>query len=378
MSSGKLFNGRRLSLALESKGMSNTNFAEKMEINRSTVTRWIKESGNPPKSDSIFKMSDILGINVDWFFISNKKEPQSVEFFRSNVSTTKKARNVAKSNLFFASEIREILADFIEFPKLNLPQPLSVEEWHSLDEKMIIKLATQCRTLWNLDNSPINNLIHLAESNGIIVINNELGYDKMDGVSAWYNDKPYIYIANDKRVAVRSRFDLAHEIGHLIMHKHVPIEEYNQKEVYKKIEQQAHFFANELLYPTKMAKEELLPLSLERFIQIKKKWKISIQAILRKAKDIGYVSDEQYLSFYKAISYRKWRTKEPLDDTLPVEKPQLFSQVVEILLSEGGFSKFDFIDKVHLSPDNLENLLSLPKGTLTEVEEPKINLKLMK
>lgn len=385
MSNDGLFNGSRLALALDSKGMTNTALAEKMGVNRSTVSRWIKESGNPPKYESIVEMSQLFGFNTDWFFIADKKEPESVEFFRSNVATAKKARNVAKSKLFFVSEITDTLSEFIEFPPLNLPKSLTKTEWEDLisnteeiQNQTIIELANQCRTLWGLDNSPIDSLINLAEGNGIIVINVELGYDKMDGVSAWYNGRPYVYIASDKNVAVRSRFDLAHEIGHLIMHKHVPIEEYNKKDMYKSIERQAHFFANELLYPTEIAKKELQKPSLNRFIELKKKWKLSIQAILRKTKDIGIIDDEQYLKFYKAISYRKWRTQEPLDDSISVEQPKLFSKVVEILLSDGGFSKFDFEEKTHLTPESLENLLSLKKGTLTEVKKHKIKLKLLK
>ena len=374
-----MFNGNRLLLALESQGFTNVAFANLMDVNRSTVTRWINDTGFTPKPDVLLKMSEALKVNIEWFYREPKASLQTVEFYRSNASTTKLARNIAKSKLLFSAEIYQIFSEWIGFPELKLPKSLTMNEWYRLDDKKIDELAKECRTLWGLGNEPIDNLISVAESNGIVVIKDELGTDAsehMDGVSAWYNDVPFVFIIKDTP-AVRSRFDLAHEIGHLIMHKAIPIEDYNKKDIYKKIENQAHRFANELLYPSEVAIDELFYPSLERFIQLKMKWLVSIQAILRKTRDLELVTEDEYIKFYKTISYKKWRKNEPLDDELVGEQPTLFKKVFEMLLENGGFSKKTIIDKIALPPKRIEHLLSLPVGFLSDNTQAKIQLRIL-
>nr|WP_298891873.1 XRE family transcriptional regulator [uncultured Acinetobacter sp.] len=374
-----MFNGNRLLLALESQGFTNVAFANLMDVNRSTVTRWINDPNFTPRPDVLLKMSEILKVNIEWFQSKPKAILQTVEFYRSNASTTKLARNIAKSKLVFSAEIYQILSEWVGFPETKLPKSLTLSEWHALDNNKIDELAKECRRLWGLGNEPIDNLIGVAESNGIVVVKDELGTDaseQMDGVSAWYNDVPFVFIIKDTP-AVRSRFDLAHEIGHLIMHKAIPIEDYNKKEIYKKIENQAHRFANELLYPSDIAIDELYYPTLEKFIQLKMKWLISIQAILRKALDLELITEDEYIKFYKTISYRKWRKHEPLDDELIGEQPTLFAKVFEMLLEDGGFSRKSIIDKVFLPPKRIEALLSLPSGFLSENSAPKIKLKIL-
>lgn len=374
-----MFNGSRLLLALESQGFTNIAFANLMDVNRSTVTRWINDPKFAPKLDDLLKMSELLKVNIEWFQSEPKATLQTVEFYRSNTSTTKLARNIAKSKLVFSAEIYQILSEWVGFPELNLPKSLTLTEWHALSNDKIDELAKECRVLWGLGNEPIENLIALAESNGIVVIKDELGADaseQMDGVSAWYNDVPFVFIVKENN-AVRSRFDLAHEIGHLIMHKSIPLEDYNKKDIYKKIENQAHRFANELLYPSEVAIDELFYPTLEKFVQLKMKWLISIQAILRKTRDLELITEDEYIKLYKTISYRRWRKNEPLDDDLVGEQPTLFAKVFEMLLESGGFSKKTIIDKVFLPPKRIEALLSLPNGFLSDTIEPKIQLKIL-
>lgn len=132
-----------------------------------------------------------------------------------------------------------------------------------------------------------------------------------------------------------------------------------------------------MLYPSDIAIDELYYLSLEKFIQLKMKWLISIQAILRKTLDLELITEDEYIKFYKTISYRKWRKHEPLDDELIDEQPTLFAKVFEMLLEDGGFSRKSIIDKVFLPPKRIETLLSLPSGFLSENISPKIKLKIL-
>ena len=78
-----MFNGNRLLLALESQGFTNVAFANLMDVNRSTVTRWINDTGFTPKPDVLLKMSEALKVNIEWFYREPKASLQTVEFYRS-------------------------------------------------------------------------------------------------------------------------------------------------------------------------------------------------------------------------------------------------------------------------------------------------------
>ena len=120
-----------------------------------------------------------------------------------------------------------------------------------------------------------------------------INQSKTDGFSQIINEKAYIFISANKECAVRSRFDLAHELGHLVLHRNVEEDEQGSN----CIERQADYFASEFIYPSDVFIKEIqtLPLSFETFIMLKEKWKISIQAIVRKCKDLELISDDKYI-----------------------------------------------------------------------------------
>lgn len=46
----------------------------------------------------------------------------------------------------------------------------------------------------------------------------QLRLNKLDAFSVWFDNKPFIFLSSDKDTNVRIRFDIAHELGHLLMH----------------------------------------------------------------------------------------------------------------------------------------------------------------
>ncbi len=148
--------------------------------------------------------------------------------------------------------------------------------------------AKAVRAAWGLGAGPIDNVVRLLEACGIVMTRNEIGTADVDSFSTWLPQRPVIVLASDKRDAARSRFDAAHELGHLVMHadaepgRHV-------------IENQAHRFAAAFLMPAEtIAKEFPHRMSWPAFIKLKERWRVSLQVLLIRAKTLGALSSDGY------------------------------------------------------------------------------------
>ena len=75
------------------------------------------------------------------------------------------------------------------------------------------------REHWGLGKGPIDNLINIVQKNGIMVSKMQLRLNKLDAFSVWFDNKPFVFLSSDKDTNVRIRFDIAHEIGHLLIQK---------------------------------------------------------------------------------------------------------------------------------------------------------------
>lgn len=131
-----------------------------------------------------------------------------------------------------------------------------------------------------------------------------------------------------KRDYFRQRFDLAHEIGHLVMHS-------DADPGSRELEDQAQRFASELLMPSS-AIQGLLPAKADwrKFGLLKEQWGVSMQALMFKARRLGVISDVTYRNAMTAVSSRGWRRQEP-GEMPSVERPSLLPRAVELLAQEG-------------------------------------------
>ena len=233
------------------------------------------------------------------------------------------------------------------------------EEVCNYKNETIIKACKEIRKYWNIGDKPIDNLAYLLQLNGFIISKQYINQNKTDGFSQRIGDKSYIFVSANKECAVRTRFDLAHELGHLVLHNRLGKEDVEEKV----IEKDADFFASEFLYPSDVFLNEIQDYSIgfDRFIELKEKWKISIQAIVRKCKDLELISDDKYIYFQKRISYNKWRKNEPLDNRIVAEEPRLFEDIIELLLENSVITKKDILMDISLEKKDIIKYCNLDK-----------------
>ncbi|CAG19734.1 helix-turn-helix domain-containing protein [Photobacterium profundum] len=354
------FQSNRLTQARESLGLTKVALATLVNVSGATVTNWENGKQNP-QGDKLQALSIALGQPVHWFLRELAAENSSPYFFRSLTAATKSGREATKIKLDWIAELSTILNQWLDWPTLRIPEVN--KNFKAISDEDIELSAIEFRNNFNLGNSPIKDLSLSVENSGVIFSRCEIGFDKLDGLSSWnkITGRPYILLATDKDNAIRSRFDLAHELGHIILHKNVKVDDINQT-AHKEIERQANLFASCLLLPADSFARDLENPTLETFLALKPRWKVSIAAMIYRAHQLDIISDLQKSNLYKNLSSKGWRIKEPYDDQVKPENPRLLPRAINMLIDQGGFSKNILLDKLGFSTFICEELCGLPRG----------------
>ncbi|MBV9010672.1 MAG: ImmA/IrrE family metallo-endopeptidase [Pseudonocardiales bacterium] len=181
--------------------------------------------------------------------------------------------------------------------------------------------AGRMRQLLGFDDfSPLPYLVLAVERLGVSVLGIPRSEDHMDAFCAWSGDRPIIGILAGTP-ADRLRFSVAHELGHLVLHRHV-----NRRPT---VEAEADSFASELLTPrAAMGVVLLRNPTLSQLAIIKSEWGVSVKNLIRRSRELGFIDQDRAVSLYKQMSARGWNKKEP--GFVSYEKPRAFRKLAEI------------------------------------------------
>jgi Zn-dependent peptidase ImmA (M78 family) len=138
----------------------------------------------------------------------------------------------------------------------------------------------------------------------------------------------------------------------------------------RKVEAEANRFAGALLLPRQSFPNEVFTTRLDAFVELKRRWKVAIQAMVYRCKDLGIFDEYQITNLYKQISARKWRTIEPLDDPaiFPLEQPKTLRRAAMMVLSAERKTSEDLWTDLALAPNTIEGLCNLDQGALATTE----------
>lgn len=213
---------------------------------------------------------------------------ESATYFRSLLTTNKKYRIEQEDKIKFIAVIFNMMNEYLDFKSLNLPQiPRNTTPQ---------KAAEMLREHWKIGNKPIDDIVYLVESNGLIVTDFATSTGDVDAFShrivCGEKETYLIGYSQNKKTAARIHFDIAHELGHILLHNWNEDLENIDKEDFKDIEQEAHSFASAFLLPEKEFSEDVRPYAtnLAYYAELKKRWKVSIAAMIRRSKDLGIIS----------------------------------------------------------------------------------------
>ena len=361
------FQPARLAQARMARGMTQIALGSMIGRTSGTLSKW--ESGEQqPESGALERLSQSLGMPASWFLKPVPNYGDGVCFFRSTAAATKSAQAIAQVRLKWLNEISLTLQQWLEWPGIDLPT-LDQIDHKNISEEDIEKAAALCRETWKLGLGPISNMMLVLENAGVICTREELGYTRMDGASQWFqtDGRPYVFLSADKANGVRSRFDAAHELGHLVLHRSVSGLDFTKRN--PEIERQAHRFASAFLLPAEAFAAEVSRPSLDTFLTLKPRWKVSVAAMIVRCTDLGIIDDAYATRLWKNYSARGWRKGEPLDDSILIEEARLLPRAIDLMLSSGVFDKAGVVLTLGLSQSDIESLCGLSLGYLSEPED---------
>lgn len=370
----------RLREARLARGISILALADSVDVSRQSISSYELGHGKP-SGHVMANIIEELGFPHSFFTkeYSNSGTPCSTIYFRSLKTATQRPRDMLTVRAGWLQEIVEYLEQYLSFPEVNLPkiENEGLEDSWSFED--IERIAVETRKHWGLGMGPISDVTLLMEKNGVIIARAPINNEKADACSQWRGNRPYVFMSSDKNSAARSRFDAAHELAHLILHGGtIDEEQLRDDKILKQIEKEAHHFASAFLLPEETFRNEVMGTSLDHFIALKRRWKVSIAAMIYRCEDLDILSENQVLYLRKQMSRNKMRTREPLDDVLVPEETQLLNQAVTMLLENKKASAADISDRLQLPVDEIELLCNLQTGTLsilTDSDKPGVRLR---
>lgn len=278
-----------------------------------TLTRLETGATSDPDERTVELLSQALGYPAGFFYGDDCDQLEKEEVsFRSLSTITSRQRDAALA----AGAIAFMLADWVG-ERFNLPN----SDLLDLRGEGPQNAAAALRSYWGVGFRPIPHLIRLLEAKGVRVFSLSEQNKNVDAYSCWNRGVPYIFL-NTFKSAERSRFDTAHELGHLVLHGHGVCG--------RDAEREADSFAAAFLMP----REDLIS-SIRRqptisyLIEAKIRWGVSLAALARNCADAGLITDWHYREMCKAMSIAGYRSKEP--NSVPREESVLWRRVFEAL-----------------------------------------------
>lgn len=296
------------------------------------------ESGEyAPADEVIEKISASTGFPIS-FFSREVELPENITAsFRSLARMTERKKNSALASASIAYELCEWVDERMNLPVAQLPDLRGEEPTVA---------ASILRSSWKLGSRPISNMIHLLESKGVRVFSLDETNQEVDAFSVWKGTTPFIFL-NTQKSSERSRFDAAHELGHLVLHQHIEC-------TGKSAESEADKFASAFLMPRDALLSARKPYGLEEIISLKIRWKVSAVAMLYALRHNGVLTQWDYDKLIKLASIKGWRKAEPRE--MRRETSALWTKVQKTL-RQNGLSIFDACIDRALPHDEVSKIL---------------------
>lgn len=223
------------------------------------------------------------------------------------------------------------------------------------------RAAQLVRRAWVLPLGPVINVVRTIEAAGGVVVPISISTDKISAAAQWPpdEDRPYFFV-NAAHSGERQRFSLAHEIAHMVLHAYPEQEQ----------EEQADRFASEFLMPEAEIRPQLKGrLNVARLIDLKRYWRVSMAALIRRAGQLGILDPTRVTSMYKMLSARGWRKVEPMP--LPPEQPEVLWGVIETHRRDHGYTVEELSRLSLLEPDEFSRLYRVPSRSGPQPPAPR-------
>jgi Zn-dependent peptidase ImmA (M78 family)/transcriptional regulator with XRE-family HTH domain len=347
----KIFNPKMLTLARDSRGLTQLELAKDIDMQQSILSK-IEQGFRGVSEEEVKLFGSKLSYPESFFFQSHNLYPSNTDYRKKTAIPVKMINRVEAMMNIYRSNIHLLLKS-VELPEKSFP----VIDRDGIDP---VHVARQLRTFWGVPKGPIENLTKLLESKGIIIILFDFGTDKIDGRSMITQDGHPIIFLNKAFSGDRLRLTLAHECAHIILHLSNSYI-FNKSE--KEKEEEAWLFAAEFMMP----QNEFIPqiptkVTLSTLADLKRYWKVSMQAALTWISKNEALSDNQVKYLWYQISAKGYRKSEPIE--IPKEQPTLITEIIQAHMTELDYSESQLAEMLCLLPSDLEQYYLTDKPKL--------------
>lgn len=322
-------NPKMMVLGRESRGLTQSELAATVGISQARISKI--EAGLLPLSGEMLKALSSALEYPEHFFLQDEELygiDTSILFHRKRQTVAIKTLNKihAMVNIRRIHVAKMLKAAEIE-PAKSIPR-FDIEEF----DGQVEDVARAVRASWVLPKGPIQNVTKTIEDAGGIVIKCDFGTRMIDAISQWIVGLPPLFFVNSGVPGDRMRFSLAHELGHVIMHNTVNTD----------LEDQANRFAASFLMPADDIRHSLGEITVPKLAVLKPYWKVSMGALLKRAADLGRITERQERYIWMQFSKAGYRLREPAELDIPPEEPQLLAKLIDLHRTRLQYSITEF------------------------------------
>ncbi|MER7115057.1 XRE family transcriptional regulator [Saccharomonospora azurea] len=345
--------GDVLVTARRARGLTQAQLADAAQLPRVTLSRYENDLAQPD-DDAVTRLADALGLAPRFL--------RAAGSVRGGVAVEAHMRrqNTAGPTVWRQIEAR---LNLYRLHARMLYEEISVRAEHTVPRldpvEVTPELAAQMvRMQWRMPLGPVRKLTRWIEAAGCLIVEEDFGTSRVDGMSQWIDDYPIILL-NERMPTDRKRLTLAHELGHLALHS-VEVSDP------RTMEAEATAFAAELLLPADVIRPQLRTVTLGRLHDLKREWAVSMQALVERAHQLNTIKATQRADLYKSLSAKGWRTREPVSDELPPEYPELAADIGAALLAK-GHTREEIAVLAGFAPSNANHLFNPARPRLRVV-----------
>jgi len=360
------FQGAKLREAREARGLTQSALSDLSRIAAARISHYEHER-HQPDTETISNLADTLNLPLHYFFrLPRQNIGQRKVFWRSKLSAKATERTRVARRFDWLVETYLFLDQNIQFPAPSFPSLYTPDNLDAITDEFIEKSADSLRSHWGLGRGPITNIVSCMESNGVVTSIQSMNDDYLDAFSEWNVSlqRPIVFLGANKISYARRLFSAAHELGHMLMHRRIPIEAYQTKATLKQLEHQANYFASCFLLPSETFSADLYSLSLDALLSLKHSWQVSVSAMIMRLHQLDIFDDDGKRKAFIQMSRRKWNRHEPGDEPTTHDQPRMTENAFEILLESGKFTPDSIEREIGLSTEDIESVTGLTPGKL--------------
>ena len=363
---GRKFNGERLRSARVYRSKTIDQLSKETNIDIENIKKF-ERNELKPGIENVLSLVNKLNFPKEYFYEDNNLEVDyKGSYFKSHPSTYRKEELSYIEKIIITHKIYNFIEMYISCPRLNIIHA-------DIKHENIEDIAMNVRDLWGVNDGPLLNMVNLMEVNGFLISTVNAGKNSVGAFSQkqkiYDYSRYFIAVGNDKRSAAWRNYDLACQLGHVVLHDYNKDLDKLSKKEFENMKDQANDFACAFLLPKERFLEDLAyPSDLEFYVELKSKWIVPISTMILRAYQLGAISYRKYEYLVKEMSKLGWDKKEPLDNIKGMN-PALSKKAIELLIENKIMTENEIVNNLSkaglsLNIEDIEELLGLKKGTL--------------